>query len=119
MKRDMDLIRQILMEIEKHREPLGSFSLDIENHSPDEISYHVKLLAEAGLVEALDMSSFSGFEWQATSLTWHGHEFLDAARDETVWNKTKAVVQAQGGSLPFDVIKGLVAKAAAAAAGLS
>ena len=31
-----------------------------------------------------------GFDWKARSLTWHGHEFLDAARDETIWAKATA-----------------------------
>ena len=49
----------------------------------------------------------SHFEWQPKSLTWEGHEFLDAVRHETVWAKTKEVVKSKGGSVSFEVLKEL------------
>ena len=44
MKRDMDLARNILFEIEKYSEPNGWTEIKIENYSQEEISYHIKLL---------------------------------------------------------------------------
>ena len=45
MKRDMDLIRGILMQVEEKGKPGGSIDIEIEDHSPEEVSYHVQLLA--------------------------------------------------------------------------
>jgi len=55
MKRDMDLIRKILLSIEDHEEDtdLTEFNnLEKEGHSKSEIYYHIELLNEAGLIDA-------------------------------------------------------------------
>jgi hypothetical protein len=44
----------------------------------------------------------------AKSLTWEGHEFLEASRNENVWNKVKAIIKDKGLGLIFEVIKGLL-----------
>jgi hypothetical protein len=45
MKRDWDLMRQILFEVEKWPFTGGFDTITIPNHSEPEISYHVYLLA--------------------------------------------------------------------------
>jgi DNA-binding transcriptional ArsR family regulator len=110
MKRNMDLVRRILLETEQSKSVNGWIDLSIEGYSPEVISYHVKILAEADLLEAKDLSTRDGFGWQPKSLTWKGHEFLDAARNETVWKKTTDLVKDKGGSVPFEVLKDLLIK---------
>ena len=51
MKRDMDLIRNILLAIEEKGPPLGIVDIDLPGHTAEEISFHVVLLRDAGLVE--------------------------------------------------------------------
>jgi hypothetical protein len=89
MKRDMDLIRKIMLEIEQNADPMAWVKIDIPDHSATEVSYHIKLLYEQGLVEANDCSDLGGISWKAKNLTYEGHDFLDAARSDTVWNKAK------------------------------
>ena len=117
MKRDMDLVRQILVEVEKwphqHRGVLA-----FEGRSHEEIAYHVKLLCQAGLMEAIDATSTSGLNWIPRSLTWEGHEFLDAARDDTRWNRTKALVKDKAGAVSFEIKKQLLVSLAKQAVGL-
>jgi repressor of nif and glnA expression len=107
VKRDMDLAREILKAIEESPEASGYALVDIKipDRSEREISYHVMLLNEAGLVEALDLSDTGGIEWGAQRLAWAGHEFLDAYRRDTLWNKAKAVVMEKTGSLSFEALK--------------
>jgi len=108
MKRNMDLARMILFEIEKCEEPWGPHQeLKIESFSSQEISYHIKLLYQAGLIEAEDASTMgpNGFCWFAGSLTWEGHEFLEAARDDNRWNKTKKLFTDKGSGLVFEALK--------------
>ena len=75
-----------------------------------EVVYHVKLLEEAGLVEIRDLSNLSGLRYWPTRLTWAGHEFLDAARDDTRWQKAKRFVIEKTGSLSFDLLKQVLTK---------
>lgn len=83
MKRNMDLIRLILLEIEKGPYDGSWLDINIDGYTDNDISYHVILLAEAGLIEAQDNSTLDGLSWQPKRLTWQGHEFLDASRDES------------------------------------
>lgn len=101
----MDLCREILLEIEEYEGAPGMLELSSERGSREYISYHVKLLHEAGLIEAVDASSMNAFKWYPVSLTWQGHEFLDAARDETRWKKAKSKVVAATGGLAFEFLK--------------
>lgn len=45
----------------------------------------------------------------ASRLTWTGHEFLDAIRSDTVWNKTKQTFSSKGLDMTFDLIKTVAA----------
>ena len=118
MQRDMDLVRDILLEIEKNQNPMRDIKLQAHGYSPEQAAYHVKLLAEAGYLEAVDFSSMSGMEWRPKSMTWKGHEFLDATRNEGVWHKLKAELKDRSMTLPFALIQELAIKLAAKAAGL-
>ena len=55
------------------------------------------LLAEAGLIEATNVSSFDGPDWKAKRLTWSGHEFLEASRDQNRWQKALTLIKERGG----------------------
>ena len=99
MKRDMDLIRSILIGTEQL--PHGEIvELEIDGFTPDEISYHVMLLHEAGY-----LIGHAAHVWHVERLTWEGHEFLEASRDDTRWNKAKEIVKEKGGGLAVDVLK--------------
>jgi Hypothetical protein (DUF2513) len=97
MKRNMELIRDILLAVEASDHDLwGWMHLKIADHSPEELSYHVQLLAEAGFLEAQELSSMDGYEWQPKRLTYAGHEFLDTIRDGEVWRSTKDIAKKAG-----------------------
>lgn len=84
MKRDMLLIREILLSIEENDEVLH-----IEGFSSKNIESHMKLLIEALLVERKSFG-VNSFVTTTTKLTWNGHEFLDSIREEEVWNTIKS-----------------------------
>ena len=118
MKRDMDLIRELLLKLESMELPRGAImhfnpddkEVQIEGHSPDEIEYHAKLLTEAGLIEP-GRGAMQGFMFR--SLTWEGHDFADSIRNTEVWDKTKKGAIAAGGftvDLLKDLAKGFIKK---------
>ncbi len=103
MKRDMDLIREILLQVER-REPKQPLEVKIEGRDRQEIVGHVRLLQEARFVEA----TFTGGPTAMVHrLTWDGHEFLDSVRDPTVWAKVTKRLKKVGGFASVDVIKTL------------
>jgi len=108
MKRDMDLIREMLLEIEANPDPMDGPSLDIGGRSRDEISYHVMLMHQAGLIDAWDCSSVDEICWYPKDLTWEGHEFLEAARDPARWQKAKDIFDKLEGGQVFEIVKGVL-----------
>lgn len=106
MKRDMDLVRELLLIIEKNDD---SKELSIpEDWDRKVVAYHLKILDQAGFVE--NHTKWAGDKpmWIIASLTWDGHEFLDSIRDDTIWNKTKDGIKSKGleiASVPVEVIK--------------
>jgi len=52
MKRDMDLCRNILLVLEECEQQGGWVDINIPEHSYEEVTFHVRLLAEAGLIDA-------------------------------------------------------------------
>ncbi|MGG3925690.1 DUF2513 domain-containing protein [Metabacillus fastidiosus] len=107
MKRDMDLIREILIKTEEKESSTSWEPIEIDGYDEDLLEYNVKLLKQNGLIEA-QFSLPSGF--MIRNLTWEGHEFLDAARNETIWKKTKNIVIEKGGSVSFQILIELLKK---------
>jgi len=112
MKREMDLSRKILQRLEEKEGASGWLKGYFEGYSDEQVSYHIKLLYEANLIEAIDTSSSSGFCWEAKNLTWDGHEFLEASRSDTVWNSAKDILQEKGVGMPFEILKQLLVQLA-------
>ena len=100
MKRDPQLIRQILLKCEEHEHGFAPKDLGIEDFTEEQIGYHVYLLGDAGFMDVIDMTSVRSNqspEARPRSLTHAGHEFLDAIRDDEVWNNTKSIIAKTGG----------------------
>jgi hypothetical protein len=51
-------------------------------------------------------------------MTWAGHEFLDAAREDTRWKKAMDIVRDKGRSVTFEVLKALLISLIKTAVGL-
>ena len=98
----MDLIRDILLWLESNHygEP------KIPEHDAQEIGYHCHLLTQAGLIESADATSGDDDVPQAIplSITWGGHEFIDASRDASIWKAAKEKVLGPAGGVAFTVL---------------
>ncbi|MGI8966702.1 MAG: DUF2513 domain-containing protein [Limisphaerales bacterium] len=74
MKREMDLIRLLLLEVE------GELPKpNLESYTEEKQVYHMALLIDAGYVDGSVAQDSSGFPvgTNPIRLTWEGHEFLD------------------------------------------
>jgi hypothetical protein len=117
MERNWDTIREILIKLEEMEPERGCLRLsDFPSDKAYEYSYHVELLMEAGLIHG-EMSKTLGThanDFLAIRLTWGGHEFLDAVRSDTVWNKAKDSFIKSGLSMTLDLVKSVASDIAAA-----
>lgn len=107
MKRDMDLIRTLLLEIEDKHDGSGrDVKIKIEGRSHEEVTEHLFMLDEAGLIEGRDASHLQGRHMLVLRMTWHGHEFLDGIRDPKIWAETKEGAK-KVGAFSLDVLSAI------------
>ena len=106
MKRDMELVRKVLLATEENPDPIFRLTnLNIDGYTQVEISYHVKMLSDAGFVTAQNLTTQNdGLCWMPKSLTWEGHEFLDTIKNDTVWRKTTEFVIETGGAISVETL---------------
>ena len=100
----MDLIRQILINAEARNFENGEPHELFQASTPDE-AYQIALMKDNGLVEG-DITTTNLIPSEATiyRLTWAGHDFLDAARDNTIWKIAKEKVLKPGASWTFSIL---------------
>ncbi len=104
MQRNMDLIRQVILNVE-----CGQPYPDIVGFTPQAIKYHQMLAIEAGLLNG----THGKFNENATEIpsyvfvkdiTWEGHNFIDAIREDNSWNKVKNYLTQEGKQLSIETI---------------
>ena len=86
MTRDMELVRKILLAVAANERPLDSMMVRIAGYTPEQVGEHIRQLHEARL---LDGNAMMGPDrrprWNELRLTWWGHDFIECARNDTIW----------------------------------
>ncbi|MBY6185925.1 DUF2513 domain-containing protein [Marinobacter hydrocarbonoclasticus] len=105
MKRDMELIRKIVLNCQSS-EP----NANVEGYDSWTVTYHKYLLVQAGLAEGpvLEASLSSTKPFAAVHLhhlTWEGHEFADVVADQSNWKTIKQYINDAGKVLNIETIK--------------
>jgi hypothetical protein len=103
LTRDVELFRQILIAIEKQPAGTRAHTIDIPGHSAEEIYEHALLTQDAGLIEGTFHRSMPHFV--VRRLTNEGHDFLEAAKQETLWAEAKAMVRKNIGTVTIAALK--------------
>ena len=90
MKRDMDLVRKILLALEEHN--------------------HACLMGEAALLDVVDRTHMQSASPSAIPrrMTWEGHDFLEAAREPSRWTAALKKISASGAAMTFEILKGVL-----------
>jgi Hypothetical protein (DUF2513) len=116
MKRDMELIRKILICLET-REGGEEIKRD---YTDEQIGYHNWLIMNAGLAAGTDCSSSDSQYPQGYvfALNWAGHEFLATARDEGRWKKAMQKVNSVGGEVTLPILQSVLTNLLSSALGL-
>ena len=110
VRRDMDLVRRILIDVSESNEPLKAAAFVTDTTLFATVVFHLELMNEAGLIDATFARSLGGSDVTVNRLTWEGSDFLDAVASDNVWTQTKTKIAKTVGSAPFEVIKALAVK---------
>lgn len=107
MKRDWDVIRDVLLEIEASDESnLGNLRYD--SQAGDTVkAAHAFMLQDAGFVEGKSNAYKTALSRVLFTprLTWEGRDLLDTLRSKPVWEKVKEKAASTGIELTFDGVK--------------
>lgn len=83
MRRDMDLLRLLLLK-------LAGENVDLASYSKEQIDYHEALIIEAGFAHGRTHRYVGGvIDSSLEMLTWDGQEFLSSIQSATVWGDVK------------------------------
>ena len=123
MKRDMELVRKLLMELADSEFYSNMGLPSIDGYSEDKIRYHALIMRDAGLLtfsEGFETDGIFGpTEDMQLRITWAGHEFLEKSRDEKIWRSVVNKTKEKTGGLSFEVIQGLLIAALSKAVGIT
>jgi hypothetical protein len=103
MKRDLNLIKEILLFVEAKSDTLPN-PIQITGYLEDEVNYHCLLLLESDYIQGQKLGYGNVFPSRLTS---KGHDFLDASRDNGIWKKTIETIKEHGGSFTLEIVKTL------------
>lgn len=108
MKRDLDLVRAILVTAEDSLKAVTEEELLELDGDIHKLAFHVELMSEHGLI--VGNVTYDGFRTQPLSIeidrvTWQGFDYLDAIRSPKVWNRAKKVIGKSVGETSLSVVK--------------
>ena len=117
MKRDWDIMRSVLLEVEalnptqtadfQFFEPYSSLDPEADR------ARHALMLHEMGYLKGIAFQTFSeGKYLKAPELTMSGADLLDSIREQPMWNQIKKVAKERGVGVAFDTLKALAGVAA-------
>ncbi|WP_432646630.1 DUF2513 domain-containing protein [Mitsuokella sp.] len=113
MKRDLDLMRNILLRIEAfdpkcgHAIRLLTFK-DLCDDLPM-LSLQIELLIDAGFIEVDSEIALDDYtkDFIISRITFAGYEYLDSVRNDTIWESVKKRLASIGGEASIDIVKSL------------
>lgn len=115
MKRDLDLCRQLLADIENHGPDCAVTGLrpGVSGEAEETVRYHIRLLIDGGFVKEVERPSATV---PCVRLTNAGHELLELSASEGRWREAKWVVGERTGTQSLTVIKSVLTRWASEAA---
>lgn len=103
MKRNMELIRSILLILEELDDNEFKGLMEIEGYEKKEIDYHLQQMLNSNLLKGYLSNADDEVNFHSVAITWEGHQFLDASRNDNVWFTFKKELGIEAQSIPISV----------------
>jgi hypothetical protein len=107
VKRDLDLIRKLVLAVEDSPTGFVTGDIAVEGYSAEEIGYHSYLIVDAHLAEGFGLTASGDTSpcWRILNLTSAGHDFADTVRSDSTWNKATSMIRDKAGGVTLDILK--------------
>ncbi|MDD8023056.1 MAG: DUF2513 domain-containing protein [Paracoccaceae bacterium] len=106
-KRDLNRIRDILLHLEGQESDDGYVWTRGDEFYVASDDYQFTLMTQAGILSDDEYRTMATIVPDRVMITFQGHDYLDAIRDQGVWEKTKAAVAETGGNATLEIVKAL------------
>lgn len=111
MKRDLNLLRNIMLKLEERPILQDNISSIFKNKTEEEyvqISDHIKLLEDLGYLElgSCLIGVIPAFDYCIVRITNDGYTFIENIRDKNIWEKIKPKILLSG-NLALEFVKAL------------
>lgn len=109
MKRNWEIIREILIRLESSETPNSVVDArSVDGYPEQEVAYNIRLLGEGGYIQANIAESCDGdgeiSAALACRLTHSGHELLDIMRSNSVWERIKDEFKKKGVEMTLSLV---------------
>ncbi|MEQ8503865.1 MAG: DUF2513 domain-containing protein [Rhodospirillales bacterium] len=115
MKRDMELVRKILIDVQSRTDTIPR-GLIIDGYDDAVVARHAEMLVESGLLKGNVSPRSSDTPYPTVivqELSWEGHDFVDALETEGVWKTITSKFSAgEIASMPLSILKNVGMKLA-------
>mgnify|MGYP001293331041 CR=1 FL=1 len=120
MQRDVDLVRQILLDLERRGAdcPVVALRSNLGPDADERIRHHLRLAIDAGWVKEVGCDAGAAITPPAAAasssisvrLTDAGHEFIELARNDERWNEAKAIVTERTGGPTIALLRAVLTR---------
>ena len=110
MRRNMDLVREILIETSKSDKEVRASEIAEKSskYSLEEIIYNMKIMGEGNLINVcIDEREVGVVDVIVLDITWRGNDFLDSISSNEIWEKIKNNFSDKIINIPFDILTSL------------
>lgn len=110
MRRNMDLVREILIEVSKSDKEVSASEIAEKSskYSLEEIIYNMKIMGEGNLINVhIDERGVGVVDVTVLDITWCGNDFLDSISSSEIWEKIKNNFSDKIINIPFDILTSL------------
>ncbi|MFU0464226.1 DUF2513 domain-containing protein [Gardnerella vaginalis] len=107
MRRNMDLVREILIEASKSDKEVRASDIAEKSskYSLEEIIYNIKIMGEGNLINVyIDEREAGVVDAYVMDITWQGNDFLDSISSNEIWEKIKNNFSDKIINIPFDIL---------------
>lgn len=107
MKRDMEVVRKILVIIAESEKKNFDERINIPGVTRDEVEYHLEIMRDANILKGNLAYGDNRLIYHSLSLSWHGNDFYETFQSDGRWEGFKEWLSNKGlriSEVPFDMM---------------
>lgn len=109
MKRDWNLLRDILLQVESVSESTSDDLIELNsNYTEDDVRGYMELLNDGNFIKCDEISSFTGSSFIDIKLTNEGCDVFNTVIDSTTWSKIIKFIKTQSKDLTLHAFKSTI-----------